>query len=386
MGGEDAVRHAQEDKKAWDDLQKPQSPLYLILAIALFVIGIAMAFVNPVWLATFTAVALPFVVLHTQQTKTYVQKTEALCRPYGDLDPENWIAEAEAYRHALLSYEQAAEGYRAAQTALNNEKAVLSAKLSNLTLGKPIREAQELWNHQLQLREAQKQAKIALAAAENHEKTLRAVLKPVSAPETEDLLTYSAQETAFRLRRNEDALLEGERELQQLSGQLRLLGEKETYNRELTAISQRICALQEHYDALTLALETAQTASENLQRRFAPAISQAAETLFSSLTDGRYKKLILSRDFTVEAASEGETTLRSSRFRSDGTIDQLYLALRLAVAKTLSPTAPLILDDALVRFDDVRLKAALELLKTEAAQKQVLLFTCQNREQLIMDS
>ena len=137
---------------------------------------------------------------------------------------------------------------------------------------------------------------------------------------------------------------------------------------------------------MTLALETAQTASENLQRRFAPAISQAAETLFSSLTDGRYKKLILSRDFTVEATAEGETTLRSSRFRSDGTIDQLYLALRLAVAKTLSPTAPLILDDALVRFDDVRLKAALELLKTEAAQKQVLLFTCQNREQLIMDN
>ena len=133
-------------------------------------------------------------------------------------------------------------------------------------------------------------------------------------------------------------------------------------------------------------METAQAASENLQRRFAPAISKEAEKLFSSLTGGRYERLTLSRDFTVDTSAEGETTLRSSRFRSDGTVDQLYLALRLAVSKTLSPAAPLILDDALVRFDDVRLKAALALLKAEAEQKQVILFTCQSREQLAVDS
>ena len=386
MSGEAAVHRAQGDKKAWDDLQKPQSPLYLILAIALFIIGIAMAFVNPVWIATFTAVALPFVVLHTQQTKAYVKKTEDLCRPYGDLPPENWTAEAEAYRQSLLSYEKELETYRSALMALEREKALLSAKLSALTLDKPIQQVQALWESQLKLREEQKQAKTALTAAENHETTLRAVLKPVSAPKTEDNLTYSAQETELRLRRNADALSEGERKLQELSGQLRLLGEKETYSREFNAISQRICALQEHYDALTLALETAQTASENLQRRFAPAISGEAQRLFASLTDGRYEKLVLSRDFTMAVSAEGETTLKDSRFRSDGTIDQLYFALRLAVSKTLSPEAPFVLDDAFVRFDDKRLDAALQILNEEAKNKQILLFTCQKREQLIIDN
>ena len=61
-------------------------------------------------------------------------------------------------------------------------------------------------------------------------------------------------------------------------------------------------------------------------------------------------------------------------------MDQLYLALRLAVSEALTPEAPLILDDALVRFDDTRLAAAMAILKEEARDKQVLLFTCQSRE------
>jgi len=61
-------------------------------------------------------------------------------------------------------------------------------------------------------------------------------------------------------------------------------------------------------------------------------------------------------------------------------VDQLYLSLRLAVAEALTPEAPLVLDDALVRFDDERLKAAVEILKETAKQKQVICFTCQSRE------
>ena len=66
--------------------------------------------------------------------------------------------------------------------------------------------------------------------------------------------------------------------------------------------------------------------------------------------------------FSVSTAAEGEDTLHSALWRSDGTADQLYLALRLAVAEELTPNAPLVLDDAFVRFDDDRLKEILQLL------------------------
>ena len=121
-------------------------------------------------------------------------------------------------------------------------------------------------------------------------------------------------------------------------------------------------------------------ATQELQRRFAPRLSQRAQELFGRLTGDRYQRLSLRQDLSLEVSAEGENTLRGTLWRSDGTVDQLYLALRLAVAEELIPTAPLVLDDALVRFDDTRLATAVELLCRQAEQKQVILFTCQSRE------
>ena len=145
-------------------------------------------------------------------------------------------------------------------------------------------------------------------------------------------------------------------------------------------LESRIAALETYYRALTRAQQTLQQATQELQRRFAPRISQRAQELFSRLTGQRYQRLSLCQDLSLEASAADENTLRGTLWRSDGTVDQLYLALRLAVAEELTPEAPLILDDALVRFDDVRLTAALRILQEESNEKQVILFTCQSRE------
>ena len=100
---------------------------------------------------------------------------------------------------------------------------------------------------------------------------------------------------------------------------------------------------------------------------------------------GKYNRLTLAADFSLQAGAQQENTLRSALWRSDGTMDQLYLALRLSVARELTPEAPLILDDALVRFDEERVRAALDLLTEIALDKQVLLFTCQQREEQILN-
>ena len=132
--------------------------------------------------------------------------------------------------------------------------------------------------------------------------------------------------------------------------------------------------------ALEIAQNTLASATSELQRRFAPRISQRAKELLEKLTDGRYTRLTLDEEFSIHAATAQEDTMHSALWRSEGTIDQLYLALRLAVAAELTPDAPLILDDALVRFDDRRLAEALDVLAEEARSKQVILFTCQSRE------
>ena len=74
---------------------------------------------------------------------------------------------------------------------------------------------------------------------------------------------------------------------------------------------------------------------------------------------------------------------RSIQLLSQGAADQLYLAVRLAICDMVLPAekrVPLVLDDALVTFDDDRLRAALDYLLSESENRQILLFTCQTRE------
>ena len=86
---------------------------------------------------------------------------------------------------------------------------------------------------------------------------------------------------------------------------------------------------------------------------------------------------MLEQDFTLQVIEGASRLARPLAALSSGTRDQVWLALRLAMCHRLLPgDVPLILDDALVNFDETRAKAAVELLKAEAETRQVILFTC----------
>ena len=81
------------------------------------------------------------------------------------------------------------------------------------------------------------------------------------------------------------------------------------------------------------------------------------------------------------ARAAGGSATHPGAALSVGTMDQMYLAVRLAICEHVLPAeTPLVLDDALVYFDDVRMAQALELLQTLSQTRQVLLFSCQTRE------
>jgi len=213
---------------------------------------------------------------------------------------------------------------------------------------------------------------------------LLSVAKPLP-PEAEPVgLGRNAAETAGALReaREEETRLESRRS--QYLGRMEALGTRKNLETQLASVNSRIEKLEKTYTALTMAQETLAEASAQLQRRFAPRIAGGAARRMQKMTNGRYDRVILNEDLSLLAGEAGEETLREALWRSDGTVDQLYLALRLSVSEALTPEAPLILDDALVRFDDTRLKAALELLEEEAQSRQVVIFTCQSREKRLL--
>ena len=103
-----------------------------------------------------------------------------------------------------------------------------------------------------------------------------------------------------------------------------------------------------------------------------------------------YQQICLTEQQQFEALAEEHDGLQPRRALtlSQGTADQLYLALRLAVADLVLPSpqaCPLILDDALLSFDDDRLAVVLHLLTELAEDRQILLFTCQHREFFMLE-
>jgi len=198
--------------------------------------------------------------------------------------------------------------------------------------------------------------------------------------------TVSLEQVTARLPQVALLLQNARSQLDTLTGQLRSLGSADDVKAQLAQRQQEMAQLLEEYDAVALAIEVLDEANTTLQNRFSPALGARAAEIFAKITGGRYQKVLLSRDFSLETDSEGAQ--RSVQLLSQGASDQLYLAVRLAICDMVLPEekhVPLILDDALLSFDDERLHAALDYLLEESQHRQILLFTCQKREGAYLD-
>lgn len=284
---------------------------------------------------------------------------------YGTDDDLQWVAQAEARERQVEQAQQARQESDRRREALRQKLAAAG----------PAR-----WDRILASWAELDQARVALEQAAQYLATVQSMAKTAPAPQRPDRRTEDAAQTDRLMAADAHELRQIQLKLGQCQGQMEALGSRDATQRELDALRRRIDELELIYGALDRALKALATAKSELQRRFAPRICQQAQELFGQLTGGRYDRMTLSEDLSIQAGAAGEDTLRSPLYRSDGTVDQLYLALRLAVAKELTPEAPLILDDALIRFDGDRLATALQILRREAEEKQVILFTCQGRE------
>jgi len=296
------------------------------------------------------------------------------------LPPELWVSDAQAHCQKHAEHQQALQNYRDALQAHQEKKAALDAQIAALTGGQPLSQAAGAWNQALNQWDHRDQAARELHQAQNRLELCRAMAKSAQPPKFTDMLTFSAQETEERLAAANFELKQLPHKLGQNQGRAEALGQEATIRSQLKAVNRRIAHLEDVYNAVELAQRALSAASTELQRRFAPRIAKRAQELFARLTGGRYDRFVLTEDLSIDTKTTDEVGVRKSHVRSDGTIDQLYLALRLAVAEELTPDAPLVLDDALVRFDDIRAAVAVDILRQTGETKQVILFTCQSRE------
>lgn len=159
--------------------------------------------------------------------------------------------------------------------------------------------------------------------------------------------------------------------------------------RPLAAIDEDIQSIQNDIDAMSLKKQAAQKAidviteiSADIQRDFAPYLDGSAASLASYITDGRYSALKVSSELDIKVIDPDTGKLVPMEQLSAGTIDQLYIAVRLAIADMLSNNKPLpiIIDDAFSEYDDIRLKRILNHISQLAQKRQVLFLTCHQRD------
>lgn len=151
-------------------------------------------------------------------------------------------------------------------------------------------------------------------------------------------------------------------------------------------LEEKLQKIREDYEILGIAATAMEEAFEEVQRSFGPMVNTRTASIFKELTQGKYSNVAVSRDFAITFENSSDRTLREWGYLSSGTIDQAYLALRLAITELVTDgreALPLLLDDIFTLYDDTRASEGMRFIneyrqKSDKSQ-QVLLFTCHNR-------
>ena len=134
--------------------------------------------------------------------------------------------------------------------------------------------------------------------------------------------------------------------------------------------------------ALEFSVNRLMELSEDVRMELSVKLNEKASEILKEITDGKYEMLFIDEKLKMSLYTANRRI--SLEQVSRGTIEQIYFALRMAASQILHEEEyPVILDDTFVYYDDVRLENTLRWLAKN--RKQVLIFTCQKREQEILN-
>lgn len=341
--GEIAERDAQRAEALADTAAHGGKPYFWIAALVLSALSAVLGYLvaQPLYYAAIALAVLAVVLLVVANNgKKRAQQAAAalgeLLRSYGAQDADGIYYQAEVHRAA----------YRACAAAMQAEQKAAAA----------LEDARE---HQ----------------CETHERLLQSL----------DFESGTGEAAALYQRRSalESVCTRLRTQQAQLTGAALAIGDPMALKSEHAQLLEQRDALERQYAAIALAIETLGRADTELQSRFSPQLAQKAADYMDYLTDGRYDELVLARDLSAKARSTDDPTPRDTAYLSAGTADLLYLSVRLALCELTCPAddpCPLVLDDTLVNFDDARAGRAMALFREIAQHRQVILFTCHERD------
>ena len=134
------------------------------------------------------------------------------------------------------------------------------------------------------------------------------------------------------------------------------------------------------------AIETLEMAYKKMKEEITPKFTEKLSDTIKNVSNNKYNKVKINISGEIIVEDSNGNYINAENL-SLGTIDQLYLALRLAsIEEITEETMPIILDEAFAYYDNERLKNILEYMSKEYKNRQIIIFTCTNREKSILNS
>ena len=154
---------------------------------------------------------------------------------------------------------------------------------------------------------------------------------------------------------------------------------------ELVNYKEKKLTLQKNNLSFILAKQVLENAYINMKNSVTPKFTEELSKNISNITNGKYNNIRFNDEEGLIVEIENGDYIPASKL-SVGTIDQLYLSLRLSMIEDLSKESmPIILDETFAYFDDERLENVLKYINDKFKNHQVILLTCTNREKEILD-
>lgn len=149
---------------------------------------------------------------------------------------------------------------------------------------------------------------------------------------------------------------------------------------ELENLEEELKELLEYNEAINLAIESLENANKQMKENVTPKFTENLSKAIENISDGKYKTVKVNEENGLLVETENGNYVPADVL-STGTIDQLYLSLRVSsLNELIKENMPIILDETFAFFDSERLENVLKFLDKEYGERQILILTCTNRE------
>lgn len=345
-------------------------------------------------LSFITSLLLIYFIINERKIRRNIRKLLKNIKKY-----EVIISENDNNNVKIKEYlKQRAEEFDLELNKLNNEYYIIQNNIKSVLSRNKVNDKEDF----LKAINYNKKYKSVISEIALKERVLDEILYNISFEELEDKVKILNQSQIhcnevdieeIKERYNNITLLisENEKEISALSERINYLNNE---CRSIVEIEEEIfekCSIKKSYDdelqSLNLVVDTLNEISVGIHKEFAPKLNKKVSDIIKKVTNDKYNTVKVSEDLNIKVSHKDLNKLIDIKNLSSGTIDQFYFSVRLGIIDIIKENneLPLLLDDCFIQYDDNRLYNILHYLHELSKDKQILIFTCQERERIMLD-